>query len=44
MVWTDDVQRARALAGLVEDGLVEPLGSGDFVLAGDGPGDQAQRL
>ena len=37
MVWTDDVQRARALAGLVEDGLVEPLGANDFVLAGDAP-------
>ena len=37
IVWTDDVQRARALAGLVEDGLVEPLGSGEFVLAGDAP-------
>ncbi|MFI6074988.1 A/G-specific adenine glycosylase [Actinoplanes sp. NPDC051343] len=44
MVWTDDVQRARALAGLVEDGLVEPLHSGDFVLAGDGPRDRAQPL
>ena len=44
IVWTDDVQRARALAGLVEDGLVEPLGSGDFVLAGDGPRDEAQSL
>ncbi|GAB2582629.1 adenine glycosylase [Paractinoplanes abujensis] len=36
-VWNDDVQRARALAGLVEDGLVEPLGEDVFVLAGDGP-------
>ena len=44
LVWTDDVQRARALAGLVEDGLVEPLRSGDFVLAGDGPRDRAQPL
>jgi A/G-specific adenine glycosylase len=44
LVWTDDVQRARALAGLVEDGLVEPLRSGDFVLAGDGPRDQAMPL
>lgn len=36
-VWNDDVQRARALAGLVEDGLVEPLSADDFVLAGDAP-------
>jgi A/G-specific adenine glycosylase len=40
MVWTDDVQRARALAGLVDDGLVEPFGGDAFVLAGDsGSGD-----
>ncbi|GIE98017.1 A/G-specific adenine glycosylase [Paractinoplanes rishiriensis] len=37
LVWPDEVQRARALAGLVDDGLVEPLGANDFVLAGDGP-------
>jgi A/G-specific adenine glycosylase len=37
IVWTDEVQRARALAGLVEDGLVEPLGADGFVLAGDAP-------
>jgi A/G-specific adenine glycosylase len=37
MVWTDDVQRARALAGLVSDGLVEALGPDDYVLAGDAP-------
>ncbi|MBQ0903539.1 A/G-specific adenine glycosylase [Micromonospora sp. U21] len=36
-VWTDDVQRARALAGLVQDGLVEPVGTDAFRLAGDGP-------
>ncbi|PWR05277.1 adenine glycosylase [Micromonospora acroterricola] len=36
-VWTDDVQRARALAGLVQDGLVEPVGVDSFRLAGDGP-------
>ncbi len=36
-VWNDDVQRARALAGLVEDGLVEPLNPDAFVLAGDAP-------
>jgi A/G-specific adenine glycosylase len=36
-VWNDDVQRARALAGLVEDGLVETLDrdADRFVLAGD---------
>ncbi len=39
VVWSDDVQRARALAGLVADGLVEPLGHDAdwFVLAGDHP-------
>ncbi|MEU5933846.1 A/G-specific adenine glycosylase [Micromonospora sp. NPDC047187] len=36
-VWTDDVQRARALAGLVQDGLVEPAGDESFRLVGDGP-------
>ncbi|MER7891850.1 A/G-specific adenine glycosylase [Micromonospora sp. NPDC094482] len=36
-VWTDDVQRARALAGLVQDGLVEPAGADTFRLVGDGP-------
>jgi A/G-specific adenine glycosylase len=38
-VWNDEVQRARALAGLVTDGLVEPLDSDAdrFVLAGDHP-------
>ena len=36
-VWTDDVQRARALAGLVQDGLVEPVGTDAFRLVGDGP-------
>ncbi|MEV6629973.1 A/G-specific adenine glycosylase [Actinoplanes sp. NPDC051470] len=35
VVWSDDVQRARALAGLVEDGLVEPVADGEFALAGD---------
>jgi A/G-specific adenine glycosylase len=43
-VWTDEVQRARALAGLVEDGLVEPLGTETFVLAGDGPQPAPQTL
>jgi A/G-specific adenine glycosylase len=44
IVWTDEVQRARALAGLVEDGLVEPLGADDFVLAGDAPRSEVQVL
>ncbi|SCG52905.1 HhH-GPD family protein [Micromonospora inositola] len=35
-VWTDDVQRSRALAGLVTDGLVEPVAGASFRLAGDG--------
>ncbi|MEU4691716.1 A/G-specific adenine glycosylase [Actinoplanes sp. NPDC023714] len=35
LVWSDEVQRARALSGLVEDGLVERFGSDDFVLPGD---------
>lgn len=43
VVWNDEVQRARALAGLVEDGLVEPLGS-EFVLAGDAPRGEVQAL
>ena len=44
VVWADEVQRARALSGLVRDGLVEPLGTGTFVLAGDAPSDPVQRL
>jgi A/G-specific adenine glycosylase len=46
IVWTDDVQRARALAGLVDDGLVEPLGTeaDTFVLAGDAPAGEVQQL
>ncbi|MBX7264863.1 A/G-specific adenine glycosylase [Micromonospora sp. Llam7] len=36
-VWADDVQRARALAGLVTDGLVEPIGETSFRLVGDEP-------
>ncbi|GAB3856281.1 A/G-specific adenine glycosylase [Micromonospora andamanensis] len=36
-VWADEVQRARALAGLVTDGLVEPVGDTSFRLIGDGP-------
>ncbi|MBU2663255.1 A/G-specific adenine glycosylase [Actinoplanes bogorensis] len=43
-VWNDDVQRARALAGLIEDGLVEPLSEDVFVLAGDGPRVSPQAL
>ena len=42
VVWNDDVQRARALAALVEDGLVEPFGGDAFVLAGDGHRDGIQ--
>ena len=42
-VWGDEVQRARALAGLVEDGLVEPHGE-VFVLAGDAPAAAPQQL
>jgi A/G-specific adenine glycosylase len=44
LVWTDEVQRARALAGLVEDGLVEQFGSADFILAGDAPKGEIQTL
>ncbi|MFE7874153.1 A/G-specific adenine glycosylase [Micromonospora humida] len=36
-VWHDDVQRARALAALVKDGMVEPVGEQHFRLIGDGP-------
>ncbi len=43
-VWTDDVQRSRALAGLVTDGLVEPAGGESFRLAGDGPAIPAPAL
>jgi A/G-specific adenine glycosylase len=44
LVWKDEVQRARALTGLVEDGLVEPLGADDYVLAGDARRPEAQTL
>src|SRR4051794_40881647 len=39
VVWHDDVQRARALVTLIEDGLVETVGvdADRFVLAGDNP-------
>ncbi len=33
--WPDDVQRERALAGLISDGLVEPLPGGKFRLPGE---------
>jgi len=32
--WPDDVQRARALGGLVADGLIDPLPDGCFALPG----------
>lgn len=35
LVWSDAAQRARALAGLIEDGLVEMAGDA-YVLAGEG--------
>jgi A/G-specific adenine glycosylase len=35
--WAGDVQRARALDGLVADGLVDPLPDGRFALPGSGP-------
>ncbi|MFC7549808.1 A/G-specific adenine glycosylase [Plantactinospora sp. GCM10030261] len=35
LVWKDDVQRSRALAGLVTDGLVELVGDDACRLAGD---------
>jgi A/G-specific adenine glycosylase len=46
VVWADDVQRARALSGLVDDGLVEALGAeaDRFVLAGDAPVGDVQPL
>jgi A/G-specific adenine glycosylase len=34
LVWTDDMQRARALRGLLADGLVEPLDTDHFTLPG----------
>lgn len=34
IVWPDDAQRARALDGLVADGLVDPLPDGRFALPG----------
>jgi A/G-specific adenine glycosylase len=38
LVWPDNAQRARALDGLVADGLVDPLSDGTFALPGQGPG------
>jgi A/G-specific adenine glycosylase len=35
LVWADEAQRSRALAGLVEDGLVEPAGATAYALAGE---------
>jgi A/G-specific adenine glycosylase len=43
LVWADEVQRARALAGLVTDGLVEPHGE-QFALAGDVRATDVQQL
>ncbi|MFI7523041.1 A/G-specific adenine glycosylase [Micromonospora globbae] len=43
-VWTDDVQRARALDGLVRDGLVEPVDADSYRLVGDGPSRPAAPL
>ncbi|HET9516946.1 MAG TPA: A/G-specific adenine glycosylase [Actinoplanes sp.] len=39
VVWSDDVQRTRALTGLVTDGLIQPLtpAADEFILAGDHP-------
>jgi A/G-specific adenine glycosylase len=37
LVWVDEVQRARALATLVDDGLVETHDGSVFRLAGDAP-------
>ena len=38
VVWADPVQLARALDGLVADGLVDPLPDGRYSLPGAGPG------
>ncbi|SCL40088.1 A/G-specific DNA-adenine glycosylase [Micromonospora pallida] len=43
-VWSDDVQRSRALAALVTDGLVEPAGEATYRLAGDTPAPVGQNL
>ncbi|MEV6297770.1 A/G-specific adenine glycosylase [Actinoplanes sp. NPDC051861] len=44
LVWNDEVQRARALAGLIDDGLVELIGENSFALPGDSPRDEVQSL
>ncbi|BBH65091.1 A/G-specific adenine glycosylase [Actinoplanes sp. OR16] len=44
LVWSDEIQRTRALAGLVDDGLVERFGPDDFVLPGDASRTEAQQL
>jgi A/G-specific adenine glycosylase len=44
VVWNDDVQRARALATLVDDGLIETYGAEEFVLAGDAARADVQEL
>jgi A/G-specific adenine glycosylase len=36
LVWPDDIQRERALDGLVADGLVEPVGDNSYALPGSG--------
>jgi A/G-specific adenine glycosylase len=33
-VWDDEPQRERSLAGLIEDGLVEPVGADRYRLPG----------
>ena len=42
-VWDDPVQRARALDGLVADGLVDPLPDGRFALPSSGRGPRPGR-
>jgi A/G-specific adenine glycosylase len=44
VVWADDVQRVRALATLVDDGLIETYGADRFVLAGDASRTEIQEL
>jgi A/G-specific adenine glycosylase len=46
LVWVDEVQRARALAALVTDGLIEPLtaDADTFILAGDHPRPHSPQL
>jgi len=42
-VWTEPAQRARALDGLVTDGLVHPLPDGTYALGGQARTDNAER-